>query len=142
MPNVKARRVATVVAAPLAALAAWALLRAAGANFHVSTGDGRVDAGDVAFAATAAAVLGWVVARTLQNRVQRPRLWWARIGSSCCAASMVGPSWLADDVNSVALMALHIVTATVILVGFAATLPVRRRRAEYAAGPGASSPTH
>jgi hypothetical protein len=33
------------------------------------------------------------------------------------------------------------VTATVILVGFAATLPVRRP-AGYAAGPGASSPTH
>jgi hypothetical protein len=122
MSRSKARRAATVVTAPLVALAAWALLRAVGETFHVSTGDGRVDAGDVVVAATVAALLGWVVAAAIANRVQRPRLWWARVGSSCCAASMVGPSWLADDVTSLALMALHLVTATVIMVGFAATL--------------------
>src|SRR5262249_31083718 len=126
------RRIWTVVAAPLAALAAWALLRAGGVSFHVSTGDGTVDAGDVFVAATLAALAGWVVGRALEHRVQRPRLWWARIGSTCVAASIAGPSWTADGVDSVALMALHIVTAVVIVVGFAATVPVRRRPARYA----------
>jgi hypothetical protein len=140
MTSVTARRTATVLAAPLAALAAWALFRAGGVSFRVSTGDGHVGAGDVVVVATVAALLGWVVARALESRVQRPRLWWARIGSSCCAASIVGPSWLASDVSAVALMALHVVTAAVIVVGFAVTLPLRRRPSGYAtAEPHASS---
>jgi hypothetical protein len=132
MSNVKARRVATVVAAPLAALATWALFRVAGVTFHVSTGDGQVGADDVAVVAAVAALLGWIVARTLESRVQRPRLWWVRVGTSCCAASIVGPSVLAGDVDSVALMALHVATAAAIVVGFAATLPVRRHPSRYA----------
>jgi hypothetical protein len=127
MSNVTTRRVATVVAAPLAALAAWGLLRAAGVHFVVSTGGGHVGAADVIVSATVAALLGWVVVRTLARRVERPRLWWLRIGSTCFGVSIVGPSWLAHDVDSVALMALHLVTALVIVFGLAATVPVRRR---------------
>ncbi len=129
MSNITARRVATVVASPLAALAVWGLLRAAGVDFAVSTGPGHVGAGDVIVAATVAALLGWVVARTLASRVERPRLWWLRVGSTCFGVSIVGPTWLAHDVDSVALMALHLVTALVIVFGLAATVPVRRRPA-------------
>jgi len=121
------RRAGTVVAAPLAALAAWGLLRVAGVDFAVSTGDGHVGAGDVIVSATVAALLGWVVVRVLTSRVERPRLWWLRIGSTCTGVSMVGPNWLAHDVDSVALMGLHLVTALVIVFGLAATVPVRRR---------------
>jgi hypothetical protein len=120
------RRAATVVAAPLAALAAWALFRAVGVDFAVTTGNGHVGAADVVVAATVAALLGLVVARALARRVERPRLWWLRIGSTCLGVSMVGPSWLAHDVDSVALMGLHLVTALVIVFGLAATVPVRR----------------
>ena len=42
MSRARSRRIATVVAAPVVALAAWALLRAAGVEFHVTTGDGRI----------------------------------------------------------------------------------------------------
>lgn len=121
------RRVATVAAAPLAALAAWELLRAVGVDFTVSIGDGHVGAGDVIVSATMAALLGWVVVRVLASLVERPRLWWLRIGSTCTGVSMVGPTWLAHDVDSVALMGLHLVTALVIVFGLAATVPVRRR---------------
>lgn len=54
--------------------------------------------------------------------------------STCLAASIVGPSRLAGGVDSVALMGLHILTATVIVVGFAATLPLRRRVPSVAGG--------
>ena len=139
MSKVRSRRLATVLFAPVAALAAWGLFRAAGVSFHVSTGDGRVGAADVVVGATVAAVLGWVVARQLERRVQRPRLWWARVGSTCFAVSIIGPSWLADGGSSVALMTLHLVTAVVIVVGFAATLPFRRRPSTLPAARGSAS---
>jgi hypothetical protein len=133
MSKLRSRRVTTVLLAPLVALAAWALLRAAGVAFHVSTGSGRVGAGDVLVAATVAALLGWLVVRWLERHVEHPRLWWVRAGSTCLAASIVGPSRLAGDVDSVALMGLHIVTAAVIVTGFAATIPRRRRSSRYSA---------
>jgi hypothetical protein len=135
MSRVRARRTTTVVAAPLAALATWALFRAAGVDFHVSTGDGRVGAGDVVVAATVVGLVGWVVVRWLERHVERPRLWWARVGSTALAVSIVGPSWLAHDVDSVALMTLHIVTAAVIVV-VATTVPWRRRGSRRASGAG------
>jgi Family of unknown function (DUF6069) len=134
MSKVRSRRVATVVLAPLAALVAWALLRAAGVAFDVSTGSGRVGAGDVLVAAVLAALLGWLVVRWLERHVEHPRLWWARVASACLAASIVGPSRLAGDVDSVALMGLHIVTAGVIVTGFAATIPRRRRSSRHSEG--------
>jgi hypothetical protein len=134
------RRVATVVAAPLAALVAWALFRAAGVHFEVSTGNGYVRGSDVLVAALAAALVGWVVVHTLENRIRQPRLWWTRAGSTCFAASIAGPSWLADGVSSVALMTLHLVSAIVIVAGFAATLPARRPSRHAADGRGLPEP--
>jgi hypothetical protein len=140
-PASKHASVATVVAAPLAALATWALFRVAGVTFHVSTGDRPVGADDVAVVAAVAALLGWIGARALESRLQRPRLWWVRVGTSCRAASIVGPSLLAGNVDSVALMALHLVTPAAIVVGFAATLPVPRHPSRYATSePETSSP--
>lgn len=131
MSKVRSRRVATVLLAPSAALVAWALFRGGGVAFHVSTGNGRVGVGDVLFGATVAALLGWVVARWLERHVQRPRVWFVRVASTCFAASIIGPSWLADGGSAVALMTLHLVTAVVIVVGFAATIPWRGRPSKY-----------
>jgi hypothetical protein len=126
MSSVRSRRISTVCFAPAAALAAWGLFRAVGVSFHVSTGSGRVGAAAVVFGATVAALLGWVVVHVLERHAPRPRIWWARVGSTCFAASIAGPASLADGGSSVALMTLHLVTAVVIVVGFAATLPSRR----------------
>lgn len=128
MSRVTSRRFTTVLLAPIAALATWGLFRAAGVSFHISTSDSRVGASDVVVAATVAALLGWVVVRWLERHVQRPRVWWARIGSTALSISIIGPSWLADGGSSVALMALHLVTAVVIVVGLAGTVPRRNRR--------------
>lgn len=127
MSRLRSRRITTVLLAPLAALVAWALFRAAGVPFHVSTGNGRVDGVDVVVAATLAALIGWIVIRQLERRVQRPRLWWGRIASTALAVSIVGPAHLADGSSSAALMALHLITAVVIIAGFATTTPRRRR---------------
>jgi hypothetical protein len=140
MSKFRSRRIATVVIAPLVALTAWGIFHAAGVDFHVSVGNGRVGAGDVIVTATVVALLGWAVIRWLERHVERPRLWWARVASTCLAVSIVGPSRLAGNIDSVALMGLHIVTAAVVVIGFAPTIPLRRsssypRRIEDASAP-------
>jgi hypothetical protein len=142
MSRVTSRRVATVLLAAFVALAAWALCRAGGVAFHVSTGSGRVRAADVFFVATAAALLGWLLVRWLERHVQRPRLWWAWVASACLGASIVGPSRLAGGIDGVALMGLHVVTAAVIILGYAPTLPVRRRVPRSADGAASSARIH
>ena len=132
MPKFRARRVATVLLAPSAALAAWGLFRIAGVTFQLSSGNGRVGAGDVIVGATVAALAGWVVIGRLEQHVRRPRLWWGRIAAVCFSISIAGPSWLAGGGSSVALMALHLVTAVVIVLGFAATRPRQRCGSTYA----------
>ena len=54
------RRIATVLLAPVAALAAGALIRAAGIDLVISTDDGTVGAGDVFGSALAAGLGTWV----------------------------------------------------------------------------------
>jgi hypothetical protein len=49
----------------------------------------------------------------------------------------IGPSWLAEDASSVALIALHFVVAAVVIGGFASTLPVCK---EHAGGRVTQSP--
>jgi Family of unknown function (DUF6069) len=125
--NTHTRRIATVVAAPAAALSARAIVRLLGVDLAVSSGDGSVGPVDVFVAAGAAALAGWLVVRLLEHRSSNPRRHWAFIGSTALAVSMIGPSWLADGASAVALMSLHLVTAVVVIVGFAGTLPFARR---------------
>jgi len=119
------RRIATVVLAPFAALAAWAVIRLSGVDLVVSTGDGKVDPGDVFAAALVGALLAWGAARVLERRSRHPRAWWGFVASTALAASMIGPSRLADGSSAVALMVLHVVTALVVIVGFLGTIPVK-----------------
>jgi hypothetical protein len=118
-------RLATVVVAPAAALAAWAAARVAGVDFVLKDGS-TVGPGEVFTAAVAGAVAGWLVVRWLERRSRRPRSTWAFLGSTALAVSIVGPSRLADGSTAVALIGLHFVTAAVVIVGFARTLPIRR----------------
>jgi hypothetical protein len=120
------RRIATVILAPIAALAAWAVVRLIGVDLVVSSGDGTVGPGDVFIAALFGALAGWVVVRLLERRSSRPRLWWARIGSTALAVSIIGPMWLADGASGVSLIGLHVVTAIVVITGFVGTLPAWR----------------
>lgn len=129
MTRITGRRIATVALAPAAALTAWALIRIAGVELAVSTGDASVGGADVFVASLVGALGGWLVVRLLERhtRNRSPRRLWAFLGSTTLALSMIGPSWFADGASAVALMSLHLVTALVVIVGFATTLP---RRAE------------
>jgi hypothetical protein len=120
------RRIATLVLAPTAALTAWAIVRLIGVDLVVSTGAGNVGAGDVVVAATVASLLAWVVVRLLERHVRRPRQWWSLVASTSLSVSMIGPTWLADGSSAVALISLHMVTASVLIIGFAGTLPWRK----------------
>jgi hypothetical protein len=117
-------RIVTVLLAPAAAVAAWALIRLVGIDLDVSQGDGTVGAADVIVAALIGALAGWVVVRFVERHSQRPRHHWAIIGSTALAVSIIGPSWLADGASAGGLMVLHTVVAVVVIGGFAVTLPV------------------
>jgi hypothetical protein len=122
------RRLSTVVLAPAAALAIWAVARLIGVDLVVLGPDGSVRLGpvDVVAAALAGAVAGWAVVWLLERRLQRLLMWWPFIGSTALAVSIIGPTWLADGASAVALISMHVVTAAVVISGFAKTLPVHR----------------
>jgi FtsH-binding integral membrane protein len=121
------RRIATVALAPAAALAAWALIRLIGVDLVVSFGNGKVGPGSVVAAALIGALVGWAAASLFERRSRRPRLWWSFAASTGLSVSMIGPSWLADGSSAVALMALHFVTAIVVVVGLVGTIPFSGR---------------
>jgi hypothetical protein len=119
------RRIATVVLAPVAALSAWALIRLIGVDLVVTTGDGTVGPGDVISAALLGALGAWFAVRLLERYTSRPGFWWPPLGSTALAISTIGPSHLAGGASAAALVALHFVTAIVVITGFATTLPSR-----------------
>ena len=121
------RRLTTVALAPIAALAVWAIVSMAGVDLVLKDGV-TVGPGEVATAALIGAFGGWLVARWLERRSRRPRRTWSFVGQTALAVSIVGPTWRADGSSAVALIALHCVTALVLIAGFAWTLPVRAGR--------------
>lgn len=124
MTNHTGRRLVTVLLAPIAALAAWALLRLDGVDLAVTTGDGTVGPIDVLTSALIGALGGWLVVLLLERHTRRPGFWWPAIGSTALAVSTLGPSYFAvDGPTAVALTVLHFVTAIVVITGFATTLP-------------------
>jgi hypothetical protein len=70
--TVTRRRIATVILAPVAALAAWAVVRLIGVDLVVSSGDGTVGRVDVLTAALFGALAGWFVVQLLERRSSRP----------------------------------------------------------------------
>jgi Family of unknown function (DUF6069) len=119
------RRIATAVLAPAAALAAWAGLRLGDVEFTLKSGD-TVGALDVVTTALVGAVVGWLVLRAIERHTPRPRATWTVVATTALAVSVIGPSLFADGGSAAALIALHIVTAAVVIAGFAGTVPLRR----------------
>ena len=126
-------RLATTALAPAAAVAAWAGFRIGGVEFTLKSGD-TVGTLDVVTAALVGAAVGWLVLRAIERHTLRPRATWTVVATTALAVSVIGPSWFADGGSAAALIALHIVTAAVVIAGFAGTVPVRRRAAGAAVG--------
>ena len=122
------RRIATVILAPVAALASWAVARLLGTDLDVSTGSGTVGPVDVLVAALAAGLVAWLAASVFERRSRRPRAWWGFTASTTLATSLIGPSWLAHGWSVFALTVIHFVTAIVVISGFLPTIPTRRDR--------------
>jgi hypothetical protein len=118
------RRLITVVVAPAAALVAWGIEKALGADLALRDGT-SIDASDVLLAAAFGSVAAWFVARWIERHSHRPRSVWAFVASTALSVSGIGPSWLADGVTALLLFGLHFLTAVVVIVGLTATLPVR-----------------
>jgi hypothetical protein len=63
------------------------------------------------------------VVRVLERSTRRPGFWWPLLGTAALGLSLIGPPYLADGVDALALGGLHIVTALVLIWGLEATLP-------------------
>jgi hypothetical protein len=111
---------AGVVAAAMAvALAIWALARLLGAELTVGKGAdaSQVGAGDVLATALLAGLAAWGVHALLVRR--GAARWWPFAGSTALAISVVGPTWLADGLAAVVLIAMHLAVGAVLIAGFA-----------------------
>jgi TRAP-type mannitol/chloroaromatic compound transport system permease large subunit len=115
------RRIVTVVLAPVAALIGWAGLRLAGVG--LTARGGTLGPADVVAAALIDGLGAWYVVRALERNTRRPRFWWPLVGSTALSVSFIGPSYLADGVDALALGGLHLVTAMVLIWGLGTTLP-------------------
>jgi predicted Co/Zn/Cd cation transporter (cation efflux family) len=107
----------------LAALAAWALVTALGADLTVGKGTDASHVGvvDVLAAALLAGLAAWWVQRLLTRRgVAR---WWPFVGTTALSVSVIGPTWLADGAAGVALIAMHFAVGAVLIAGFSRLIP-------------------
>jgi Family of unknown function (DUF6069) len=105
-----AQRAAAIVGVAAAvALAAWAVARLLGVDLdlRVSGGLRQVGPADILVTTVIAGLAAWVASSVLAR--SRPAL----------AISMLGPSYLADGVDAVILMAIHLLVGATLIGGFA-----------------------
>jgi hypothetical protein len=114
----RGRSAGIVAAAALVALAIWGLARALGVELTVGKGDqaSLVGVADVLVAVLVAGVAAWLVQRLLGRRGAAG--WWPVVGSTALAISIIGPTWLADGMASVVLIAMHLAVGFVLIAGF------------------------
>jgi hypothetical protein len=118
------RRSAGVVAAALVVgLGIWVLARLLGVALTVGKGpDARlVGAVDVLVAVVLAGLAAWGVQQLLARRGAAG--WWPFVGSTALAISIIGPTWLADGMASVVLIAMHLAVGFVLIAGFNKSAP-------------------
>ena len=116
-----AQRAAAIVGVAAAvALAAWAVARLLGVDLDVRVnGDLRqVGPADVLVTTVVAGLAAWVASSVL-TRSRRAERWWPFLASTALAISMLGPSYLADGVDAVVLVAIHLLVGATLIGGFA-----------------------
>jgi hypothetical protein len=117
------RSAAIVAAALIVGLAIWALARLLGVELTVGKGQeaSSVGAADVLVTVVLAGLAAWVVQRLLARRGAAG--WWPFVGSTALAVSIIGPTWLADGMASVVLIAMHLAVGLVLIAGFNKSAP-------------------
>jgi hypothetical protein len=110
-------RVGVVWLAVGAALSVWAIGRLAGVDFALKdrAAADNVGFGDVVIATLVAGFVAWGV-YGLMARHGLGR-WWPFVGSTVLAISVAGPAWLADGIDAVLLMAMHVVAGVILVAG-------------------------
>ena len=108
-----------VAAAITVALAIWALARLLDVELTAGKGAAAstVGAGDVLVTALLAGLAAWGVHALLARR--GAARWWPFVGSTALAVSVIGPTWLADGLAAVVLIAMHLAVGAVLIAGFA-----------------------
>jgi hypothetical protein len=113
------RSTGVVAAAMVVALAIWTLARLL--DVELTAGKGAdaspVGATDVLVTALLAGLAAWGVHALLVRR--GAARWWPFVGSTALAISVIGPSWLADGMAAVVLIAMHLAVGAVLIAGFA-----------------------
>jgi hypothetical protein len=107
-----------VAAALAVALGIWALAGMLGVELIVGKGQdaSSVGATDVLVTVVLAGLAAWGVQRLLARH--GAARWWPFVGSTALAISIIGPTWLADDMASVVLIGMHLAVGFVLIAGF------------------------
>jgi Family of unknown function (DUF6069) len=118
--NTSTKRLLTMIGAPAAALAIWALaVPLAGITLTARAGSSTQTVGPEAIAVTSllAGLAAWVLVAILERFVARPGRIWMFCAPAVLAASLTGP--LGSGVGAAAVLALvllHLVVAAVLLL--------------------------
>ena len=126
-PRVSTRSpITAVLAATAAAVAIWAVAIATGADLTVSFGPGqpiqKITVVNVVVAALVGSLAGWGLLALLRRFTANARAIWTVIATVFALFSLGGPlSAIASTGTKVALVAMHLVVATVVIVGLRRT---------------------
>jgi hypothetical protein len=117
-----------VAAATAAALVVWAVARLLGVDLNVELGGEVRQVGpvDIVIATVLAGLAAWVIHSVLAPSPRTAR-WWPLVGSTAIAVSMLGPSYLSDGADAVALIAMHLVVGAVLIKGLFTSLVLAGR---------------
>ncbi|MGV9384094.1 DUF6069 family protein [Nonomuraea sp. NPDC003707] len=117
------RLLLTVIGAPAAALAVWALaVPLSGAALTVRAGGGTQTVGPVSVivASLVAGLAGWALLAVLERRAARPGRVWTITALVVLVLSLFGPLGSAVGLaTTLVLMLLHLVVGAVIVAGLA-----------------------
>lgn len=116
----RTRRALTVAATAAAALLVWLIaVPVAGVELIARSGGGTQEVGgaQVAMVTVIVGLAGWALLEVLERRVANPARRWTAIALIVLALSLAGPLGTSTVGAALTLVALHLVTAAVLIVG-------------------------
>lgn len=118
--NKSAARALTVAGAAVAALLVWSIaVPVAGVELLARSGSGtqEVGGGQVLVVTGIVGLAGWALLEVLERRAQNPIRTWTIAALTVLALSLVGPLGASTSGAALSLLALHLVTAAVLIIG-------------------------